>query len=386
MRIVSVDSLQTGDVLARTLVDEHGQVLLQRGVRLTDRYIGTLRAKGYSRLFIADADDDPGVMPDDELTDATRSKAVKALNEAFSTIEKEVGTLRSSSARELREVFDSKGIRDLLGPDGPVAQIYVLLDSIMNEVLDHPTLAGMTSLKSADGALYQHCLDVCIVGIFIAKALRQPDKRIKQYAAGALLHDIGRIFLPAGLSREAQLKQHTLLGFELLRRGEQPDILAPHVAYEHHEHQDGTGFPRGLKGSNKVERDRGAQGPVPTLIGEIAAVANSYDHLLSGSDGGEALTPEQALRTLHAGAGKRFNAAVVKALVRVTPIYPLGFNVVVTEGPPKNCTGQVVRIHPNDMSRPIIALYRDASGKPMAPMRIDLRENNKIKIRLVLDR
>lgn len=385
MRIVTVDNLQTGDILARTLVDEHGQVLLQKGVRLTERYIGTLRAKGYTRLFVAEEHDDPDLLPDDELSDATRSKAVKAINECYTAIESEVGTVRSASARDLREVFDSKGVRDLLGPNGPVSQVYKLLDEILNDILDHATLAGLTSLKSSDNALYQHCLDVCVVGVFVAKALRQPDKRIKQYAAGALLHDIGRVFVPKGLGREAYIKQHTLLGFELLRRGEQPDILAPHVAYEHHEQQDGAGLPRGLKGSNKIERDRGAAGPVPTLIGEIAAVANAYDNMLSGADGGQALTPEQALRTLHAGAGSRYNAAVVRGLVRVVPIYPLGFSVVVIEGPPKHCTGQVVRVNPNDPDKPIIALYRDAKGKSMSPMRIDLRENDKVKVRLVLD-
>ena len=89
---------------------------------------------------------------------------------------------------------------------------------------------------------------------------------------------------------EERVRRHTQLGFEMLRHTGRADILAPRIALEHHEHQDGTGLPRGLEGSNAIARKRSAMSPVPTLIGEIAAIANRrfierrYEDIYSGED------------------------------------------------------------------------------------------------------
>jgi HD-GYP domain-containing protein (c-di-GMP phosphodiesterase class II) len=144
------------------------------------------------------------------------------------------------------------------------------------------------------------------------------------------------------------------------------------VALEHHERQDGTGAPRGLAGSNKLERIAEGDAPVPTLIGEIAAVANLYDRLLSGHEGREPLRHDVAVNTLHRLAGTWLNAEVVGAFMRIVPAYAKGTEVVVVNGAYRGFEAIVTAVSTTHLDRPLITLVRTARGEWCDPVEIDL--------------
>ncbi|MFA6243970.1 MAG: HD domain-containing protein, partial [Candidatus Hydrogenedentales bacterium] len=295
MRIIAVSSLRPGLVLGKALLDSKGNTLLNAGVTLIEGYIQSLRDKGYTHLYISDTETGIDVAPDEDLNPIVRAKALNAMNELTKNIEKEFSTLRSSSFEDVKSFCSSEKMRTLLS-QGPVWKAMIAcINSILEEILTRSTLAGLTSIKSEDSALYEHSIDVCVVAVMIGRHIGMPAHRLKQLASGCLLHDIGKVFLDKKSGDRDSIRLHTTLGYELLKNNEDPDILAPHVAYEHHEHQDGSGKPRGLVGSNTVERDRNLSSPVPTLIGEIAAVANTYDNLLNGIGVPRPLPPDQAL-------------------------------------------------------------------------------------------
>ncbi len=113
----------------------------------------------------------------------------------------------------------------------------------------------------------------------IAKELHVPSGQLIHLAKGCLLHYLGLLFVKDEPDEEKRIRQHTRLGFELLKTSDEGDILVPCIAHEHHEHQGGTGLPSGLKGSNIVFRNRCQKGPVMTPVGEIAAVADTFGGL-----------------------------------------------------------------------------------------------------------
>lgn len=80
-----------------------------------------------------------------------------------------------------------------------------------------------------------------------------------------------------------QIERHPEMGFELLRRLLVSSILPAHVAYQHHERQDGAGYPKGLIGDNRARRSSTGRLDLRrmTLIGEIAAVADVHSALTS---------------------------------------------------------------------------------------------------------
>jgi putative nucleotidyltransferase with HDIG domain len=382
MRVVKVDSLAPGYVVGKSLLDDRGQTLLHIGVVLSEKYIETLKEKGYTHLYINDDGCDVNVAPEEELSPIVRARALNAMREVFESIEQELPTVKSFTFDDIKRFCSSDTVKDLMGEDGPMKALLSSVDSILNEVLTRSTLAGLTSLKSEDTKLYIHSIDVCVISIMIAQCIGMNSARMKQLAAGCLLHDIGKIFLDKASGERNSIRLHTVLGYELLKNTDDPDILAPHVAYQHHEHQDGTGLPRGMIGSNTIERNRNLPPPVPTLIAEIAAVANCYDNLLSGVYDKVALTPDRALNRIRQWAGTRLNREVVTAFLRVVPVYPVGVDVVIEGGVFNNCQAIVTDVTPNALGRPRVAIFRDATGRLVEPFEFDLTAVDESEVTL----
>lgn len=381
MRLVSATELKAGWIVGRAVLDATGRVLLQEGVVLSDPYIEALRAKGYTQLYIRDPEDLVEVDIEENVSPAVRIMAFQTLRDTYVAIEKEVTTLRVQSQKQIVEAFSSENVKVLLSEKGFLTSIISIASSILEEVLSRGILAGLTSIKSADTLAYDHGIDTCAVAIMIGSVAGLDNVRLRQLAVGALLHDIGKIFIEPTVQGKARIMQHTKLGYELLKNTENPDLMSPFVAYEHHEHQDGSGLPRGLRGSNTLKRDRRLPPPVPTIVGEIAAVANMYDNLLSGSDRHEPMTPDKTIKVIRDAAGKIFNKEVVAAFVRVVPVYPQGTEVIICDGKYRNFVALVSRVNRSALDRPVITLTRDNHGQRIAPEEIDLNRVRDIEIR-----
>lgn len=381
MRIISVSSLQPGYIVGKPLLDAKGTTLLNAGVKLTEGYIRSLQGKGYTYLYVSDTESGVDVEPEEDLDPIVRAKALSAMSELVKSIENELLSLRSSSFEDVKSFCSSDRMRVLFS-QGPVwKSMMSCITSILDEVLTRSMLAGLTSIKSEDSALYEHSIDVCVVAVMLGRHIGMPVQRLKQLASGCLLHDIGKVFLDKATGDRDSIRLHTQLGYELLKNNDDPDILAPHVAYEHHEHQDGTGKPRGLMGSNTIERDRNLPPPIPTLIGEIAAVANTYDNLLNGVGAPRPLAPDQALRTIADYAGTRLNRELVAGLLRIAPVYPIGTEVILEGGDYDRYTGIVTEVRQSSLDKPVVAVYRDPAGKLILPVEVDMKAVEDVSLR-----
>lgn len=381
MRALFVKHLKPGLVLGRPLLDATGGVLLNRGVTLNEKYIQSLHARGFEIIYIRDDEVETDVEPDDDLSPETRARALSVLQETFSSIEKEVEGLRNKSIEAMAEACSSEAMRVLIGSKGPVGKIMEVIRMVLDDVLNRTNLAGLATISSADAKLHDHSINVCVVSVMIARAIGIQERFLRPLAAGCLLHDLGMVFVEPGVDERRRIKQHTLLGYELLRNNDDPDIMAPHVALEHHEHQDGTGLPRGTRSSNAFARDRNLPPPIPTLIGEIAAVANTYDRLLNGRDGLPPLPPDEVIGTLKTYAGTRLNRAVVSAFLRVVPVYPVGAEILVRSEQFRNYTGVVSAINLGQLDRPVIVLTRDNTGRVIPAITVDLKTEESVEIR-----
>jgi len=269
---------------------------------------------------------------------------------------------------------------DLLGND-TTREMMSIVNAILKEALNHDVLAGLASMEASDMRLQAHCLDVATTAIMIGRGVGLHPIRMQQLAMGCLLHDIGMAFLDSALDENTRLRQHALLGYDLLRNSPNADILAPRIALEHHERQDGTGVPKGLVGSNTIERDRTKPPPIPTLIGEIAAVANAYVNLINGTPSAEPMSSDRALAAIGQMRGATFNSEVVRAFFQIAPVYPMASTVVVTSGEFRLYSGTVARVHPDRLDRPTIVLTKDKVGEPIPPTEINLKEFPDITIR-----
>jgi putative nucleotidyltransferase with HDIG domain len=383
MRAVVIENLKPGSIMGTTLVDEGGMVLLRKGVKLSQTYIDSLRDKGYTQLYVRE-EEDPEIDFEEDLSPVVRARAIECLRNAYEKIQSELHTLRRASEQDIRKACQAPEVRGIMGEKGPIGELLSMAESIVNDVMSASFLAGLTSLKNRNARLYDHSLDVTVLSIVVGRSLGMNHKRLCQLAGGCLLHDIGMLFVRPNLAEPKRIRQHTTLGFELLRETETADLLAAHVAYEHHEHQDGTGLPRGLTGSNKLARSR-SSGPVPTLIGEVCAVTNLYDNLLSGTPQRKPVSPDKAMAVLLAMAGKRLNSEVVTTFRRLVAIYPIGTQVQLFGGPTDRFIGVVAEVDPAQLDRPVVLLARDGQGRRVQKkIKVDLRRHPEIKLRSML--
>jgi putative nucleotidyltransferase with HDIG domain len=273
-----------------------------------------------------------------------------------------------------------------------LAALYRDVERIMAEILESDTVTSLETLKSHSDYTFQHSVEVAIVSILLGRSLGLPIPQIRELTLGALLHDIGKISIdqailnkPGKLTDEEfeEIKTHPDLGFELVRRLPLSSILPAHVAYQHHERQDGSGYPRGLVGNNRILRLEAAR-LQPTrilLIAEIATVADVFCALASERPYKPAYPLDQVGRMLQDMAGHHLNRDVVSTLLRTIPMYTVGHWIEVTTGEYRGWRGVVTDIDIAALHAPAIRLHLDTDREPVnSPVEIDLRQETDVKI------
>jgi len=372
----ALDGITPGVFLARPAVDDDGRVLLNAGVSLTDRYLSTLAAKGFKHLFVREVappmDDAIAVAP----APASHVAAAQAVSHAFSTVKRKLGGTEQKPLADHLAWCSAEAAEEL---GGVIQAVVDSADALLDELEGGGQPQSPLAQHVHEQSIGEHSVRVAERCVALGEACGLGARAMRQLVAGALLHDIGKAFAVEDPGADAAVVYHTTLGFELLRACDSDDRIAPYVAYEHHEFQDGSGLPRGLVGSNKIERNRTSP-PVPTLVGEIAAIANDFDRLVTGVND-EPLPPDWALNVLRGHAGRRYNEALVKMFAREVTPYPLGEDVTIESGDQKGCTAIVRAINPRYASKPMVVIYLDASRAPCDPVELDLLNNGGISIR-----
>jgi len=128
---------------------------------------------------------------------------------------------------------------------------------------------------------------------------------------GASLHDIGKIGIsdeilskpfPLNSTEFRQMKEHSRIGYEILKESSSPIIqMGAVISLTHHERYDGTGYPEGLKGTQ-----------IP-IAGRIVAVADFFDALVSPRVYKQAWPVDKALGITRKLAGTDFDPQCVDA-------------------------------------------------------------------------
>ena len=169
-------------------------------------------------------------------------------------------------------------------------------------------MIAMLQLHERDGR--GHAVRVAQLALAMADELRLDDDAMERLEKGALLHDIGKLDMPASiLSKPAPLddaewlvmRRHPQVGYDLLRN--QPRFAdAAELVLSHHEAFDGTGYPRGLTGTEIPYEAR------------ILTVADAYDSMTQPHTQRPALTPALAVQEIERCRGRQFDPECAEAL------------------------------------------------------------------------
>jgi putative nucleotidyltransferase with HDIG domain len=169
----------------------------------------------------------------------------------------------------------------------------------------------LSALEVRRPAVAAHCRRVAAYSVQLAQHYALPDAMVDTIRFGSLLHDIGKLMVPAHiLSKPGRLTEqewkalqsHPEHGFEMAEQlGFAPGILD--IVLYHHERNDGSGYPDGL--------DVNA---IPWTV-RIVSVMDAFDALTSPRTYREALTVEAARTLLAREAADRYCPWVVSGLL-----------------------------------------------------------------------
>jgi HD-GYP domain-containing protein (c-di-GMP phosphodiesterase class II) len=282
--------------------------------------------------------------------------------------------LESEEAREVAKRTYSQGVAVTkevitgirLGRTTSVKRVKRAVQTIVDQVLNNETsLMGLTTLRDYDEYTFTHSVNVCIFAVALGKKLGFSKLQLYDLGMTALLHDVGKARVPVDiLNKAGGLDEHewrvvqahpwlgalTLFG---LRGYDEIPYRSILVAYEHHMKKDLTGYPRNVR---------------PRALGifsRIVAVADGFDAATTRrSYQTVPIEPDQVLREMWENPKRGYDQILVKALINLIGVYPVGtcvildtFEVGIVAGP--NPDAQY-------LNRPLVRVVMDADGGMVA--------------------
>jgi putative two-component system response regulator len=161
-----------------------------------------------------------------------------------------------------------------------------------------------------------HVLRMSKVSALLAHSLGWGDAKCELMLNASPMHDVGKIGVPDAVLLKpgkldevewAVMKQHPVIGAELLSGEDDLLSLAREIALCHHEKWDGSGYPRGLAG------------PAIPQSARIVAVADVFDALVSTRPYKIPWSEEKAVDYLQEHSGRHFDPEVVEHFLRILP-------------------------------------------------------------------
>ncbi len=215
-------------------------------------------------------------------------------------------------------------------------------------------------IKQKGGEDFNRAVNTSIHMTTFGRFLQFPGERLELLGLAGLLLDIGKTKLPDTILQKQDVltneeyelsKSHVMHSAELIRTAPGLPKDLEEIVLQHHERQDGSGYPRGLRGRQI------------TIDGAIAGLVNSYSALTSKRTYTEQDSPSNALSKLYKLRGKLFHEALVEQFIQCIGIYPVGSTVELNTGE----VGIVIAQNLVRRLQPRVMVVLDASWKPIRP-------------------
>lgn len=299
---------------------------------------------------------------------ATAADLVTRSRPAGTSLERELETARMVFKRAVdctREVFqDARAGRafDARGTQDAVREI------VASALRNSSALLWYAQLQSREGYNALHAVKAAVYAAALGGHLGYPEDTLVELGIGALLHDIGKLKLPAELlqksgsltpAERALMQKHTAFGFRLLEHTPDLPRSALLVALQHHENVDGSGYPKGCLAERTHQFSR------------LVAVVDRYVGMTSDRPQRDGVSPEQAVKTLYELRGTELDEKFVDAFIQLLGVYPVGSMVELSSGE----VGIVIGNSPKQRLRPKVLVILNERKEKALPLRIvDLQQ------------
>ncbi|MCC7151715.1 MAG: DUF3391 domain-containing protein [Rubrivivax sp.] len=261
-------------------------------------------------------------------------------------------------------------------PQHAAQQAHALAAALGDKMLAEGELCiRLLSVAGSERAV-AHALNVTVLSMLLGRTLGLPPDALCELGSGALLHDIGKLDLPARVhfledsfssAEQKAHRDHVTLGVQRAQRM-QLGGAALAVLAQHHEMADGSGYPQ--------RRVLETIHPAARLV----ALVNRYDNLCNPGPRGVPLTPHEAVSVLftqgHAQGRGKFDAAILGSFIRMMGVYPAGSVVQLSD----ERYALVMQVNGTRPLQPLVLVYDPQVPRDEALL-VDLEQEPGLGIR-----
>lgn len=300
MKLSIVSSKIIGKELAFPIYMDNGVMYLNRGIKLTEKYIRAIESMKINLVYTNDGIDD--IVLKEVLDSKVKLKIIKDLKHEFHSI-------------KATKKINDKVIKDIV-------------EEILTEIDMSENALFFNNLGQTDEVtkLSIHSIEVTILSIILGASRFLNGKKLLELGIGALLHDIGKLFNNS--------EAHSLEGYNIIKKNYMFSAASYIGVLQHHENVDGTGFPEGLKGKNIHDFAK----IISICDGFINAIAN------------DGFMFHQAMEKVQADTLRKYDEETYKCFNKAVYLYPVGLEVKLNNGK----VGTVILQNKNFPIRPIV--------------------------------
>jgi len=354
VRKIPVSLLHPGMVLYRPVYGPDGQLWLNAGVELKSNYINSLWRAGISFVFISDpylSD----VVVSEVVSEETRREAVKTVKETL-----QIAKLPKRNSLLLDRRFSS------------------IVEKLVSEVLaNKDVVINLADIRDVDDYTFFHSVNVCVLSLLNAADLDLSKARLEELGAGALLHDLGKIWISeftlkkkGSLTPEEyyEVKKHPTFGFEILTSQANFSPNSAKIVVQHHERCDGSGYPHNLEKDDIHSYAR------------LVMIVDVYDALTADRPYRLGMKPHQAIEII-TDCAESYDCSLLTSFLKHIAPFPVGTALRFSNG----YLGIVIENRKETPLRPVVRIFKNGDGfQYREPFDLDLSDKSNLQINEVL--
>lgn len=399
MKLVTVEDLREGDVIANDVLLEDYTVVLSKGTVIKTPYIDKLREMGIFTVYVEEPQEEsqaPAAKPASQRTlvskpaaqkpapQAAKPKAPAAQEQkpAESAPKVKIPMEKVTILRDDVEEQVKNKIKDILElhvyqqTEG-LEKIAETAQNIITDILEEDEVVEKVyDVKERSADIYEHSLQVCTIATLIALKLGMTKKQVYDISVASLIHDLGLRYLvvryedqdinllPA--KEQEEYKKHPIYAYTAIKNETWLSDNAKEIVLNHHERKDKTGYPLG---TDLVSR-----------MTQIVGVCDEFDELICGI-GKARVRVHEAISNIRNYSGIWYDADIVSAFLQLIAVYPFGSKVRTNRGE----VGIVMRQNPHFPERPVLRIVQDKYGQAIhTELIVDLIKDTSVVIQEVI--
>lgn len=396
MKLVTVEDLREGDIIASDVLLEDYTVVLSKGTVIKTQYIDKLRELEVFTVYIEERQEKEEIKTQSKPPVAAKKTedTPPATSTSSSTVktptpqnppqkkEKKLSMEKVTILRDDVEEQVKNKIKDILEmhiyqqTEG-LQKIAETAQNIITDILEEEEVVEKVyDVRERSADIYEHSLQVCTIATLIALKLGMNKKQVYDISVGSLIHDLGLRYLvvryedqdinllPA--KDQEEYKKHPIYAYTAVKNETWLSDNAKDIVLNHHERKDKSGYPLG---TDLVSR-----------MTQIVGVCDEFDELISGV-GKARVRVHEAINNIRNYSGIWYDSDIVSVFLQLIAVYPVGSRVKTNKGE----LGIVMRQNPHFPERPVLRIIEDKYGQAIhMEIIVDLIKDTSVVIQQVV--